>query len=120
MTRATLAALFTLMEISCAGIVSAQAPAQSSAAPQTAPQNSAPAPRSRAANPANLGRLQLEQYLDGLATQDEAARAATVAAIHTRAQAEARQAKVRAQVLSLIGALPQRTPLHTKFVGETQ
>jgi cephalosporin-C deacetylase-like acetyl esterase len=108
------------MAISCAGIVSAQAPAQSPAAPQTAPQNSAPAPRNRAANPANLGRLQLEQYLDGLATQDEAARAATVVAIHTRAQAEARQAKVRAQVLSLIGALPQRTPLHTKFVGETQ
>jgi cephalosporin-C deacetylase-like acetyl esterase len=104
------------MEISCAGIVSAQAPAQSPAAPQTAPQ----APRGRAQNPANLGRLQLEQYLDGLATQDEAARAATVAAIHTRAQAEARQAKVRAQVLSLIGALPQRTPLHTKFLGETQ
>src|SRR6202034_3633150 len=78
------------------------------------------APRGRAQNPANLGRLQLEQYLDGLATQDEAARAATAAAIHTRAQAEARQAKVRAQVLSLIGALPQRTPLHTKFLGETQ
>jgi cephalosporin-C deacetylase-like acetyl esterase len=104
------------MEISCTGIVSAQALAQSPAAPQTAPQ----APRSRAQNPANLGRLQLEQYLDGLATQDEAARAPTVAAIHTRAQAEARQAKVRAQVLSLIGALPQRTPLHTKFLGETQ
>jgi cephalosporin-C deacetylase-like acetyl esterase len=64
--------------------------------------------------------MQLERYLDGLATQDAAARATTVAAIHTRAQAEARQAKVRAQVLSLIGALPQRTPLHTKFVGETQ
>ncbi len=115
MTRATFAALLTLIAISCGGIVSAQAPAQSTATPQAAPQ----APRSRAANPANLGRLQLEQYLDGLATQDEAARAATVAAIHTRAQAEARQAKVRAQVLSLIGALPLRTPLHTKFVGET-
>jgi cephalosporin-C deacetylase-like acetyl esterase len=116
MTRATFAAFFTLMAISCGGIVPTQAPAQSPAVPQTAPQ----APRSRAANPANLGRMQLERYLDGLATQDEAARATTVAAIHTRAQAEARQAKVRAQVLSLIGALPQRTPLHTKFVGETQ
>jgi cephalosporin-C deacetylase-like acetyl esterase len=116
MTRTTLAALFTLMVISCAGIASVQAPAQS----QGASQNAAPAPRSRTANPANLGRLQLEQYLDGLATQDEATRAATVAAIHTRAQAEARQAKVRAQVLSLIGTLPQRTPLHTKIVGETQ
>jgi cephalosporin-C deacetylase-like acetyl esterase len=108
MTRTTFAALFTL--ISCAVLAYAQA------APQTALQ----APRSRAINPANLGRLQLEQYLDELATQDEAARAATVAAIHTRAQAEARQAKVRAQVLSLIGALPQRTPLNAKFVGDTQ
>src|SRR5579863_10013124 len=108
MIRVTLAALLTL--ISCVGLACAQA------ATQPAPQ----AQRSRAASPANLGRLQLEQYLDGLATQDEAARAVTVAAIHTRAQAEARQAKVRAQVLSLIGALPQRTPLHTKFVGETQ
>jgi len=108
MSRATFAAVFVL--ISCAGLAHAQV------ATQTAPQ----APRSRAANPANLGRLQLEQYLDGLATQDEAARDATVAAIHTRAQAEARQAKVRAQVLSLIGALPQRTPLHAKFLGETQ
>jgi cephalosporin-C deacetylase-like acetyl esterase len=115
MSRATFAALLTL--ISCAGLAHAQAATQ--AAPQPAPQNSAPAPRSRAADPANLGRLQLEQYLDGVATQDEAARAATVAAIHTRAQAEARQAKVRAQVLSLIGALPQRTPLNAKFVGET-
>src|ERR1700722_14811536 len=119
MIRATVATLFTLMAISCAGIVSAQAPAQSPAAPQTAPQPAPQAPRSRAANPANLGRLQLEQYLDGFATQDEAARATTVAAIHTRAQAEARQTKVRAQVLALIGALPQRTPLHTKFVGDT-
>jgi cephalosporin-C deacetylase-like acetyl esterase len=112
MIRATFAVLFTL--ISCVELAQAQA------ATQTAPQTSPQTPRSRAANPANLGRLQLEQYLDGLATQDEAARAATVAAIHTRAQAEARQAKVHAQVLSLIGALPQHTPLHTKFVGESQ
>jgi cephalosporin-C deacetylase-like acetyl esterase len=88
--------------------------------PPAPAQNAVPAQRSRAANPANASRLQLEQYLDGLATQDEAARAATVAAIHTRAQAEARQAKVRAQVLSLIGALPQRTPLNAKFVGDAQ
>jgi cephalosporin-C deacetylase-like acetyl esterase len=64
--------------------------------------------------------LQLEQYLDGIAAQDEANRAAAVAAIRTRAQAEARQAKVRAQILSLIGSLPERTPLNAKVVGETQ
>ena len=110
MTRVTFAAIFTLIAISSAGTVSAQAPAQSPA----------PAPRSRAVNPANEGRLQLEQYLDGFATQDEAARAITVAAIHTRAQALARQAHVRAQILSLIGALPQRTPLNARTLGETQ
>ena len=83
-------------------------------------QNTAPVPPGRAANPANLGRLQLDHYLDNIATQDQTNRAAAVAAIHTRAQAQARQAKVRAQILSLIGALPQRTPLNAKFVGETQ
>lgn len=116
MTRVTFFALFSFAAVLCSGLVNAQAATQSPAPAQSA----APAPRSHAANPANAGRLQLEQYLDGLATQDEAARAAAVAAIHTRAQAEARQAKVRARVLSLIGALPQRTPLNAKFVGETQ
>ena len=78
------------------------------------------APDTGADNPANQGRLELDQYLDGIAAQFEASRAAAVAAIHTRAQAEARQAKVRAQILSLIGALPERTPLNAKIVGETQ
>ena len=66
------------------------------------------------------GRLQLDQYLDGIAAQYEASRAAGVAGIRTRAQAEARQAKVRSQILSLIGDLPQRTPLHARLMGETQ
>ena len=79
-----------------------------------------PATRARAANPANAGRIALDQYLDGIAAQYEASRAAQVAAIHTRAQAEARQARVRAQILSLIGALPERTPLDAKVVGETK
>jgi cephalosporin-C deacetylase-like acetyl esterase len=116
MSRATFFAPFTLAAVLCSGLAGAQNAMQ----PPVPAQNSAPTPRARAVDPANVGRLQLETYLDGLATQDEAARAATVANIHTRAQAEARQAKVRAQVLSLIGALPQRTPLNAKFVGETQ
>lgn len=116
MIRATFLALFTLSAAACSGFAGTQAAAQAPAPTQAA----APAQRSRAENPANAGRLQLEQYLDGLATQDEAARSATISAIHTRAQAEARQRKVRTQVLSLIGALPQRTPLNAKFVGETQ
>ena len=64
--------------------------------------------------------MALDQYLDGIAAQYEAGRSAQVAAIRTRAQAEARQAKVRAQILSLIGALPERTPLNAKVVGETK
>jgi cephalosporin-C deacetylase-like acetyl esterase len=115
MIRATFVVFFTLIAWFTV-VVSAQAPTQS---PGPA-QNAAPASRNRAANRASLGRLQLEQYLDGLASQDEAARAATVATIHTSAQAEARQDKVRAQILPLIGALPQRTPLNARFVGETQ
>jgi cephalosporin-C deacetylase-like acetyl esterase len=115
MTQATFAALFALT-FSFAGLAGAQAATQSPAPAQ----NAAPAPRNRAADSANFGRLQLEQYLDGIATQDEAARAAAVAVIHTRAQAEARQTKVRAQILALIGAMPPRTPINARFVGETR
>jgi hypothetical protein len=116
MTRAIFPALFSLAAISCAGFAAAQAAVQS----PVPPQNAAPAPRGPAANPANVGRLQLDEYLDGIAAQYEASRAAAVADIHTRAQAEARQAKVRSQILSLLGGLPQRTPLHARLMGETQ
>ena len=116
MTRAIFPALFSLAVVSFAGFAAAQAAVQSPAPPQ----NAAPAPRGPTANPANVGRLQLDQYLDGIAAQYEASRAAAVANIHTRAQAEARQAKVRSQILALIGGLPQPTPLHARFVGETQ
>ncbi len=92
---------------------------QSSASPSSPAQSTA-VPRARAANPANVGRQQLDEYLDGIAAQETTARAAAVAAIHTRAQAEARQAKVRTQILSLIGAFPERTPLNAKTMGETQ
>ncbi len=115
MIRATFAAFFALT-FSCLGFAAARAAAQ----PPAPAQNATPASRSRAADPANFGRLQLEQYLDGLAAQDEAARAAAVAAIHTRAQAEARQSRVRAQILALIGAMPSRTPLNARILGETQ
>jgi cephalosporin-C deacetylase-like acetyl esterase len=113
------AILFALAALSaCAA--AAQAAPQASPQPSAAPQNSATAPRSRAANPANAGRVALEQYLDSLAVQYTATRAAAVAAIQTRAQAETRQAKVRSQLISLIGALPLRTPLNARVVGETQ
>ena len=96
------------------------AAAQTVAAPAIPAQTASPAPRNRAANPANQGRLQLDQFLDGIAAQYEASRASQLPQIHTRAQAEARQAKVRSQILSLIGAFPERTPLNAKVLGETQ
>ena len=96
------------------------ASAQSAAPAPAAQQNSAPTQRTRTANPANAGRLALNQYLDSVAAQFTATRSAAVSAISTRAQAEARQAKVRTQIISLIGAFPARTPLNAKIVGETQ
>jgi cephalosporin-C deacetylase-like acetyl esterase len=116
MTRGFFLALFALHTVVSSCVAGAQASAQVAAAPQ----NAVAAPPSRAAIPGSQGRLQFDQYLDKLAEQDEATRAAAVAAVHTRAQAEARQAKVRAQILSLIGSLPQRTPLDIKFLGDTQ
>jgi cephalosporin-C deacetylase-like acetyl esterase len=65
------------------------------------------------------GREALNTYLDGIAAKDEAERAAAVAEIHTRAEAEARQKEVRRKILSLIGELPERTPLDAKVLGET-
>ncbi len=108
-------AIIALASASCVLLASANVAAQSAASPQSVPS----APRDRTANPADRGRLQLDQYLDGIAAQFESSRTAAVAAIHTRAQAEARQARVRSQILSLIGALPARTPLHAKVMGET-
>lgn len=119
MIRTYFAVFFALSAISCVGLAAAQTAPPAAPAP-----NSATAPRSRAASPAvnpdNRGRLQLDEFLDGIAAQDEAGRASAVAAIRTRQQAEARQAKVRAQILALIGAFPERTPLDAKIVGETQ
>lgn len=90
------------------------AAAQAAPQPPASPQNPPPKQQS------NAGRLQFNEYLDGIAARLEASRAASVATIQTRAQAEARQAKVRGQILSLIGALPQRTPLNAKVLGESQ
>jgi cephalosporin-C deacetylase-like acetyl esterase len=115
MIRTQFAVLFALSAISSIGLAAAQT------APPVAPtQTPAPAPHNRAADPANRGRLQLDQFLDGIAAQDAASRTTAVAAIHTRQQAEARQAKVRSQILALIGAFPERTPLDAKILGETK
>ncbi len=87
--------------------------------PIAAPGVPAPAQRT-AAKQTSPGRAQLVQYLDSIAAGYTATRAAQVAAIHTRAQAEARQTVVRRQILSLLGTLPERTPLNAKVLGETQ
>jgi cephalosporin-C deacetylase-like acetyl esterase len=71
-------------------------------------------------SPANIGRTQLTNYLDDLAAKDTATRRATIAAITTRAQAEGRQREVRKKILTLIGTLPEKTPLNAKSLGTTQ
>jgi cephalosporin-C deacetylase-like acetyl esterase len=71
-------------------------------------------------SPANIGRAQLTSYLDDIAAKETAARRTTIAAITTRAQAEARQREVPKKILTLIGGLPNKTPLNAKVLGSTQ
>jgi cephalosporin-C deacetylase-like acetyl esterase len=71
-------------------------------------------------SPSQIGRTRLTQVLDKIAAEYIAERAAKIASIHTRAEAEARQAKVREQILSLIGSLPERSPLNARSLGSTQ
>src|SRR5208282_443398 len=83
------------------------------AARPAGPPQAAPDPNS----PANIGRTQLTNYLDDIAAKETAARRTTVT---TRAQAEARQREVRKKILTLIGGLPEKTPLNAKSLGATQ
>jgi cephalosporin-C deacetylase-like acetyl esterase len=96
-----------------AALLSAQAP--------TAPRPAAASqPKPDPNGPANVGRTELTNYLDGIAAKETAARRATIASITTRAQAEARQREVRKKILTLIGGLPEKTPLNAKVLGTTQ
>ena len=70
--------------------------------------------------PSNIGRMQLTQSLDDIAANETTARRATIAAITTRTQAEARQREVHRKILTLIGGLPEKTPLNAKSLGTTQ
>ncbi|HWZ01292.1 MAG TPA: acetylxylan esterase, partial [Edaphobacter sp.] len=83
------------------------------------PQRSA-ATRPDPTSPANIGRTELTNYLDDIAAKETAARRASIAAITTRAQAEARQRDVRHKILTLIGSLPEKNPLNAKSLGITQ
>jgi cephalosporin-C deacetylase-like acetyl esterase len=76
-----------------------------------------PAP---ANSPSNIGRTQLTNYLDDIAAEETGVRRATIAAITTRAEAEARQREVRKKILTLIGGLPEKAPLNAKVLGSTQ
>ena len=55
----------------------------------------------------NSARNKLIQTLNGIAYQQLAGRAAAVARIETRAEAEQRKKQVREEILSLIGGLPE-------------
>jgi hypothetical protein len=68
----------------------------------------------------NRGRIRLNLLLNSVASKYESDRAAAVAAIHTRAEAQARQAMIRKRLLSLIGTLPVRTPLNARILGESK
>jgi len=86
------------------------------------PVRPAPAPHARLDpnSPAQIGRTHLTRSLDSMAAGFTASRAASVASIQSRGEAEERQIMVRKQILSLIGSLPERTPLNARVLGSTQ
>lgn len=87
---------------------------------QTTPPRIPTPPKTDSNSAANAPRLQLTNYLDAIARTATDARHTAVTALKTKAEAEARQAKVRKQLLSLIGPLPTKTPLNAKVLGTTQ
>jgi cephalosporin-C deacetylase-like acetyl esterase len=106
--------LLSAVALFAAAFLSAQTPSP------TPPQRAAPPVRTDSNTPDNIGRTQLTNYLDDIAAKETAARRATIAAISSRAQAEARQREVRKKFLTLIGGLPEKTPLNAKVLGITQ
>lgn len=90
------------------------------AAQGSAPAAHTPNAKPDPGNPAQIGRTRLDEALDDIAAKYIARRDAAVARIHTRAQAEARQALVRRKILALLGSLPARTPLNARILGSTQ
>jgi cephalosporin-C deacetylase-like acetyl esterase len=100
-------------------LAAALLPAQTPPSPEP-PQSPAPRARPDLNSPVNIGRTQLTNYLDDIAAKEIAARRATIAAITTRTRAEARQSEVRKKILTLIGDLPEKTPLNSRILGSTQ
>ncbi len=68
-------------------------------------------------HPDNRGRAELVQSLNAIAAKDLAQRRAVMARITTREEAEARQRAVREKILTLLGGLPERSPLHARIAG---
>jgi cephalosporin-C deacetylase-like acetyl esterase len=118
-SRGVFVEMIVVERLSCLVFVALMLIAGSAGAQTSIPAPVVPAQRT-AATQTSPGRAELVQYLDSLAASYTAAREVQVATIHTRAQAEARQALVRKQILSLLGPLPERTPLNAKLLGETQ
>jgi cephalosporin-C deacetylase-like acetyl esterase len=110
--------LFVLRMIYASALLASFAAAQSSAPPV----RSVPVPSARLDpnRPEQIGRTQLAHSLDSIAAGFTASRVASVASIRTRAEAEERQIMVRKQMLTLIGTLPERTPLNARVLGSTQ
>jgi cephalosporin-C deacetylase-like acetyl esterase len=90
--------------------------AQQPATPPVNPAASHPDPNS----PSQIGRTQLTQYLDSIAEQQTATRREAIAKIQTRSQAEKRQIEVRSKIISLIGSLPEKTPLNPTTISTFQ
>ncbi|MFY9854413.1 MAG: acetylxylan esterase [Terracidiphilus sp.] len=107
-----------LRVIFASALLASYAAAQSTAPPvrPTPVSNAKPDPNS----PAQIGRTHLTRSLDSIAAGFTSSRAASVASIRTRAEAEDRQAMVRRQILALIGTLPERTPLNARVLGSMQ
>src|ERR1035438_8499647 len=109
----------SILRVIFAGALLASFAAAQSSVPPVPP---VPVPHARLDpnRPAQMGRTQLTRSLDSIAAEFTASRAASVASISTRAEAEQRQAMVRKQILALIGTLPERTPLNARVLGSTQ
>ena len=69
-------------------------------------------------SPLQAGRQALTEQLDTLAAQQTAARRATIAKIHTKQEAIARQRAVRARLIDLLGGpWPEHTALNARITG---
>jgi hypothetical protein len=68
----------------------------------------------------NSGRQALTEQLDAIAAKQTAARRDTIAKIHTKQEAIARQKQVRARMIALLGGpWPEHSPLNPRITGSS-